>query len=248
MPPPPDTIRELEERSLAAWPAPRSIAFGGWIFREAGGYTKRANSANALRPDRDFDEVRGEAERFYARAGLPAIFRVTPLADAEADERLADAGYRRADETAVEALPLSRRAEVDQGVRLRFSADDDWSEGFALANGVPPARRALHDRILASISAPAARAEISVDGRGVAFGLAVLDRGCLGLFDIAVAPAFRRRGLARRVISALLGWGAAEGATKAYLQVMIANEPARALYHDIGFHEIYRYHYRLPGA
>jgi len=247
MPKPSNTIREIEERSLAAWPAPRSISFGGWVFREAGGHTKRANSANALHPDRDFDEVRGEAERFYARAGLPAIFRVTPLADADTDERLADAGYRRVDETAVETLPLPRTGG-DPGVRLRFAADEEWSAGFALANGVPPARRARHDDILALISAPAARAEIAFGGHGVAFGLAVLDRGCLGLFDVAVAPAFRRRGLARRVISALLGWGSAEGATQAYLQVMIANEPARALYRDIGFHELYRYHYRLPGA
>jgi len=245
MPTHPDTIREIEERSLAAWPAPRSVAFGGWIFREAGGYTKRANSANALRPDRDFDEVRGEAERYYAAKGLPTIFRVTPLAGAATDERLADAGYRRADETSVETLPLSR-AEIDPGVRLRFAADEAWSEGFARANGVPPARRALHDRILALIATPTARAEIAIDDRAVAFGLAVLDRGSLGLFDIAVAPAFRRRGLARRVVSALLGWGAEAGATKAYLQVTVANEAARALYRDLGFRETYRYHYRLP--
>ena len=38
----------LEERGFNAWPAPRNVYFGGWVFRLGGGYTKRANSANAL--------------------------------------------------------------------------------------------------------------------------------------------------------------------------------------------------------
>lgn len=242
---PRDRIREIEERSLAAWPALSFLAFGGWVFREAGGYTKRTNSANALHPDRDFEEVRRTAERFYAERGLPAIFRVTPLAEEDTDDRLARAGYRAADETIVATLPLAPR-DRDEGVVLHSRSNEVWSEGFASANGVPAERRAFHDQILAAIAVPTARAELSVGGRPVAFGLAALDGPWVGLFDVAVAPDFRRRGLARRVVSTLLGWGAAKGAESAYLQVTRINEPARALYRELGFRESHRCHCRLP--
>ena len=43
-----DDIVRLEERAFSAWPAPQTIYYGGWVFRLAGGFTKRANSANAL--------------------------------------------------------------------------------------------------------------------------------------------------------------------------------------------------------
>ena len=85
-------VLALEECGFNAWPAPRNVYFGGWVFRLGGGYTKRANSANALgarhelraesinawAPAREFPEIMAEAERFYALNGQPAIFRLTP--------------------------------------------------------------------------------------------------------------------------------------------------------------------------
>ncbi len=75
----------LEERGFNAWPAPRNIYFGGWMFRLGGGYTKRANSANALGGRQEmraeFDQrldararfVRGDARgRAFLRRQRPA--------------------------------------------------------------------------------------------------------------------------------------------------------------------------------
>ena len=67
----------------------------------------------------------------------------------------------------------------------------------------------------------------------------------VGLFDVATAPAARRRGVARRVTAALLAWGAAEGARTAYLQVAEENAAARALYAGLGFRPAYRYVYAV---
>lgn len=66
----------------------------------------------------------------------------------------------------------------------------------------------------------------------------------MGLFDIATEAGRRRRGLAQRLIGHLLHWGALHGARRAYLQVEVRNEPARALYERLGFREVYRYWYR----
>jgi ribosomal protein S18 acetylase RimI-like enzyme len=78
----------------------------------------------------------------------------------------------------------------------------------------------------------------------------VADGDWVGLFEIGTVPHRRRRGLASDLVHRLLAWGAGRGAEAAYLQVMEANAPARALYAGLGFTEAYRYWYRVgePGA
>ncbi len=61
-------------------------------------------------------------------------------------------------------------------------------------------------------------------------GVATFDRDWVGLRTIEVAPDRRRQGLGRRVVAALLEWGAEQGATTAYLQVLGDNAPALGLY------------------
>lgn len=71
-------VRALEERAFNAWPAHQTVFHRGWVFRLSGGYTKRANSVNALVPGAPFDGVREAAAALYARHGLPAVFRISP--------------------------------------------------------------------------------------------------------------------------------------------------------------------------
>jgi ribosomal protein S18 acetylase RimI-like enzyme len=66
--------------------------------------------------------------------------------------------------------------------------------------------------------------------------------GLLGLFCIAVAPALRRTGLARAIITALC---ARAPEAVPYLQVEARNAPAIALYRQLGFTEAYRYRHRV---
>ena len=57
------------------------------------------------------------------------------------------------------------------------------------------------------------------------------------------APDHRRKGLARRVLRALLAEAAGLDARRAWLQVEADNTPAIALYADEGFEPAYRYRY-----
>lgn len=239
-------VRAFEERSFNAWPAHQTVHFDGWLFRMAGGFTKRANSVNAIETDARFDGVLAAAEALYARHGLPAVFRLTPLASAEADVELADAGYVAFDPTCVAVSSLAG-AEPHASVHIASTSMPEWLNGFAAANGISASHRPMHDAIVHAIALPTAFATLHVHGEPIGFGLAVLERGAVGLYDIVVDPSQRRQGHGGTLTRALLHWGREQGASSAYLQVREQNEAARRLYAGLGFEDLYRYHYRVPG-
>ncbi|CAH1671034.1 MULTISPECIES: GNAT family N-acetyltransferase [unclassified Chelatococcus] len=248
-------IEALEHRAFNAWPARQSVISGGWLFRLTDGYTKRANSANALVAGASFAGVLAAAEAVYGRHGLPAVFRLSPLAPPEADRQLEAAGYRHFDPSIVLRMPLDgapasciRLGAPDGPVEITTKPSAAWLAGFATANEVSASRRRSHDGILESIAMPAAFATLRDRGEPIGFGLAVHERAAVGLFDIVVAPAHRGRGHGRALVAALVARGRQAGADHAYLQVRAENDGARRLYDRIGFREAYRYHYRIPGS
>lgn len=68
------------------------------------------------------------------------------------------------------------------------------------------------------------------------------------LLTLATRPGARRRGAARRLLSAFLAEAGAAGAQAAFLEVAEDNAPARALYRAAGFQEVGRRpaYYRRP--
>lgn len=240
------SVWELEVHALDAWPALATVRYGGWVFRFAGGYTKRANSASALAPDLPFADVHREALRHYAGRELPPVFRVGPLAGPEPDRFLDALGYRSLRHTVVLTAPVPE-FPADPAVQVAPVPDGGWLEVHD--SGHDPGRaadRALHARILAATDLPAAYATLFEDGRPIAFGRAVAGRGLVGLFSLLTLPQARGRGAGRRVVETLLAWARAHGAGTAYLQVEADNAPALALYRRFGFAEAYGYRYRTP--
>lgn len=59
----------------------------------------------------------------------------------------------------------------------------------------------------------------------------------LHINNLAVLPAWRRRGVASRLVEYVLRAGAAAGAVRATLEVRASNHPAIALYERFGFRE-----------
>src|SRR6185312_10317977 len=158
---PVNDIRAIEACAFRAWPALETRNERGWIQRLAGGYTKRANSINALEPrDALTDELKNSLEGPYRAAGLPPIWRLTPLAPGGADDLLAAAGYRRIDESLVQRAPLADRFAPDPEVRIAPTPSDAWLEGFATLSPVAPAHRQTMTRMLRSIGAPVGFARV----------------------------------------------------------------------------------------
>jgi GNAT superfamily N-acetyltransferase len=240
-------IRELEELAIRAWPALETLEDDGWIHRFAGGYTRRANSVHPLGPSaRALEAKIAEAEALYAQRDLPPVFKMTAAsAPAGLDAALASRVYAVEAQTNVLIADLASESKSEVALVLSWIDATAWREAFHRMSRVAPERQGLHDRILSAIWSPAAFASISEEGRVVACALGVVDSGWLGVFDVIVDEPARRCGHAERLMRGLMAWGRQMGASRAYLQVMVGNAPAHALYAKLGFREAYSYWYRV---
>lgn len=83
---------------------------------------------------------------------------------------------------------------------------------------------------------PLARYIVAVsDGRIVGFGglWVVVDQG--HIIDVAVHPEFRRRGIGRALVTAMINDSKTEGVVAHTLEVRESNEAALKLYEELGF-------------
>ncbi len=238
----------VEERACNAWPALQTLLVGGWTVRFADGFTQRANSASPYASDAlPVEAVAAEIEGLYARHGQRTIFRLTSMVRAADSATLAARGYRPHDESILMIAPLPPGLAPDPLAHLTETPPADWIDGFARGNRYGPRHRPALEKMLAVIKPPAIYATLRENGRAVAYGLGVVERGMVGLFDILVEQEERGRGLGRRLVRSIMAAGAAAGASEAYLQVLAANAPALALYGGEGFREAYRYTYWITG-
>jgi N-acetylglutamate synthase len=240
----------LESRLLNAWPSFDYQAYDGWILRLANGYSKRANSTTPFLPNASLDEelIDYMIARFV-EANVRPTFRLNGLQAADVDERLKMRGFKDIEPTHVLVAPVKTGdCEVDPEITLEPHASKRWVREAAEAYGGDKADDAILMQIVSRIRPKAAFATLNLDDKPVAWGLGVVERGYVGLYDVVVSPDLRGIGLGRRVVSSLMAWGCQEGAHSAYLQVREENEVALSLYRTTGFETAYRYTHRvMPG-
>ncbi len=238
-------IETLERRAFAAWPALRTLTRDGWVMRFADGHTKRANSINPVAPGTgDLAARIAAAEADYDAAGLPPVFRITPLAEPGLDDALAARGYAAFDESLVMTGPLPQGA-ADPDVTI--DADpvaSGWLADFGRATQADAKSLATLARMFAHRAKGTGFARLTRNGMPLAFAMAVPEDGDLGFFEVLTVPQARGQGLARRTLSACCAWALRQGATRAYLQVTAGNASAIALYRKLGLEIAYRYFYR----
>jgi ribosomal protein S18 acetylase RimI-like enzyme len=238
-------ISLLERAALNAVPAPRVAWDGPFVLRAFLGGTGRANAACSLDPAAD-SGLAARVERIeahYARLGLPCRFRSTPLDPPGLPPLLAARGYYEA-EGALVMVGAVPPAE-DAAARWFEGPEEAWLSVLATVEYQGPARRAEKEGAVPLLARPATWLVLEEEGVPAACGHAVADGTLCGVFDLAVRPEFRRRGLGQRLLRALAGWGAGQGAALCWLQVAPGNDAARRIYGAAGFAEAYRYRYFL---
>jgi ribosomal protein S18 acetylase RimI-like enzyme len=239
--------RHVEELTLNAWPPLESLVYDGWIVGFSNGYTRRANSIHPLYPSTiDLGEKITTCEEMYAARGQQTVFKLTSSsADAELDSTLEKRGYASAALTRVQTAELPPGAATDTTVALSEVLDPVWFDAFNRLSVTPERFQPTMKSLLEKIVPPHAFAAVTIDGQIVAQGLAVAERGYVGLFDIIVDSQVRNQGLGHRVVSRLLSWAQTRHAAHtAHLAVMHDNAPAKHLYASLRFREVYTYWYR----
>lgn len=240
-----ESCLKLEQAAFAAWPALESMESDAWVLRFANGYTKRANSANATEIINQLTDQQLEViESYFRSRHQPPIFRIASFAvDNAVDEKLIQRGYQFNDLSLVMTAASMGLFKPDQSVEFLEVAE--WLDLFQQVSGKIGSGQGTHLCMLESISTPSAFVVIRAAGQPVCCGLAVISDGCIGLFDVATAPAFRKQGLAGKLCETLLHWGVKQGAETAYLQVVANNKAAINLYERLGFRSAYEYWYRI---
>jgi GNAT superfamily N-acetyltransferase len=249
-------IRTIEEASFGAWPALAQVLDDGWVLRFAEGHSKRANSVNGVYPSQDdVDAKIVRAEGWYRDRGLPAVFRVTPLAEpADLADRLAARGYEAHETSRALYHPTLGSVgptPLEAGIMLRLdpTPGDGWLDAYLALSPLAPNKAATLRRMLDLIVPKACFGWLHQNGRPLAAAFVVVQAGLMGTYDVVTAPESRRRGLMRSLLGSLNGWAVTEaGARTGALFVVATNTPAVTLYEGLGYRELYRYHYRIKAG
>ncbi len=234
----------LEPVAARAWPAAETAAIGGWRLHASSGFSGRINACwPVAAPDRSIEAAIRFVEAWYAKRGLPPVFKIVDRGAEPAAlvSGLAALGYRPRTETVMMTGPLTPAA--DEAVRLSEQPDDGFRAVFVAAN--PGAAGDADERLsaLRQMPQPRAFARVELGGDTVGIGACASEGPFSGIFAMRTDPRHRRQGVARRIVGALMAAAADAGATNAYLQVEADNTPARRLYEEAGLTEAYRYRY-----
>lgn len=241
-------IRAIEEHSLNALPALRTVYYDGWILRFADGYTRRANSVNPLYSGTlDTHEKIAYCERLYHNRNQRVVFKLTnAVQPSNLDDVLSKHGYAYEAPTGVHTLSLDNLPQPQlANVIIHDEPTEDWLTAFCDLNAVATRYALTLERMLSGILPRAGYMALYEGDAMVAVGLGVVDSGYIGLYDIVTDTGLRGRGLGTDLVLNLLHWGKQHGAKHAYLQVNLENAPALRLYDKLGFKEAYRYWYRV---
>ncbi|NLT31684.1 MAG: GNAT family N-acetyltransferase [Propionibacterium sp.] len=257
---PVSTPLDVERVATHGWPGLERFRLGGWLIRAGLGWTGRANSTLiAGDPGLPITDALTAVEEFYRHRGLPGRLQITLNTDGEPLGETRDAGPSVAEvDAAAEAAgwhtdeathvlvadltgPAAGPAHLPEGFRPIWHDEPtpDWMTLLRGGEGADPRAQPV-------LQAGPARYLTLADEHGpAAIGRGATAENWLGISCVEVHPRHRRRGLGRAITQLL---AADSPADHAYLQVVAGNDPALAMYDQLGFTEHHRYRYRTRVA
>jgi N-acetylglutamate synthase len=242
--------RELEEAVVDAWPAGEHLELDGWLLRASGGPTHRGNSVATLSAGSalDLPSRIERMERWYRERGKPPMVQVGPCAAPEGlDAALAARGYHE-EGAAIVAVAAAESVAAASASALHGSVERTPSTAWLAVAARSSRFAASQDVFLGFLARLEGRCRFITthfDGAPAAACLCITSGARMGIYAMLALPAFRRRGAARATLHIAATCALSEGQSELYLLVEGENVPARALYAQSGFRDVYRYHYRV---
>lgn len=244
-------VRRLEAVGLRAWPSQQSQYDGSWLYRVSPTQDgRRINCVTPLDPgdDKDSDQRLNRAAAYFEQAGRPLIIRETPLIPPSLLASIEGDGWASEGASLVQSCPLAALDLKAAKEQLPYRDVSRWAEQFTNIRG-----RSMDQAAPLASAISGIQAEVGLfltqadDGVPLATVMAVHDGDMVGLFEVAVAAAAQRRGLAKSLVLSALRWAEMRGAKTSWLQVEVDNAPALGLYENLGFSTVYPYQYwRAP--
>ncbi|AIU31288.1 Acetyltransferase [Corynebacterium ulcerans] len=238
-------IRAIETATAKAFPGIEHIWCGQWLMRSGDGITERSNSAAPLGHTAMFTPIPlEEIHAFYKRHNLPTRVLIPERIGAMAEKLVAQPGWTLGPEIIVMTRDLDDLPATtsDWEFRIDDQPDHDWLSLYNF-RGEPLPEHAL-DLLRGEIDGTMGFGRLlTPEGETVAITRGTITDDYLGYSAVEVAQAYRRRGLGTELGKHMLHWGAREGATRAYLQVIAANAAGIGLYEKLGFVEHHRHRY-----
>ena len=229
----------LDAALAATWPAEATLRAGPFLLRRGSGGGRRTLAATLEAEGFTPEDLAGAEAQMRAWGQTPR-FRVRATEPALA-AALDATGYAGTDPTLLMAAPagvlaaieVPRLAAFDIWPPLAIQAEI-WAEG-----GIGPDRLAVMDRVSGPHTALLGRH----DDRPAATAFLAADGPVAMIHAVHVRTAFRRKGLARRLLGHAGRWTVTQGCSHVALAVNADNAAATALYGAIGMVEAGRYAY-----
>lgn len=249
-------VRQLEELTLSTSPSIDQRNYDGWVLRASNTETRRANSVTVLHPSTlELAKKIVFCEDWYRSHGQRAVFRLTAeFAPVDLDKLLDERGYSREVETLVMTLVIAFDSDSDRNSPLvnlpkgLSVVERSSAEGIADAHRLKGGTIELvaQDLKRQSVWRGAQKFLALTTPAGImACGMARIDDGHLGIFNMRTASTERGKGYAGMLVAHLIQWGRGEGGHTAFLQVDRENTAAMTIYRRLGFVPQYLYWHRL---
>jgi ribosomal protein S18 acetylase RimI-like enzyme len=133
----------------------------------------------------------------------------------------------------VPVVAMIRRMVADMASHGGHAPADDGTSWEKVTAGIAEDLASPRRKFIVAQSGAGERLGVA-GGNLVTLGGAFAPKEMLHISVVYVAPQFRRAGIARMLVTALLDWGRASGAVECDLHVLNRN-PARELYEQLGF-------------